>query len=85
VTLAQRAADFLAHNDSAKRRGDHGVALEMAELVGEASANISRDVGVLEEQGALEELPAMEAGPQNEMAVQECASPAEEREKIVAH
>jgi hypothetical protein len=85
VAFPQRAADFLADDDAAEGRGDDGVALEAAQFIGEPSANIRRDRGVLQKDRALEELPAMQTGTQNEMAVEQGARLAEERKQVVAH
>ena len=85
VPLPQGASHFLADDDSAEGGGDDAVALDVAQLIGEPSADVGRDARVLEEQRALEELPAVQARPQNEMAVEERASLAKEREQIFAH
>jgi hypothetical protein len=71
VAFPGRRDDFLADNDSTEGGRDNRVARDGAELIGEPPANVSGDVGVLEEQGALEELPAVEAGAQYEMAVKQ--------------
>jgi hypothetical protein len=85
VALPKGAAHFLADDDSAEGGGDHAVAVDLAQLIGQPSANVGGDVGVLEEERALEELPAMQARPQNEMAVEQSPGLSEEREQIVAH
>jgi hypothetical protein len=85
VALPEGSPHFLADNDSAEGRGDDGVALDAAQLIGEPSADVCSNIGVLQEQGALEELPATQTGPQNEMAVEQRPGLAKEREQIVAH
>jgi hypothetical protein len=85
VAFAERAPNFLADDDSAERRRDDGVEFNAAQFVGQAAANLSRDVGVLEEQRALEKLPAVEAGAKHEMAVEKRAGLAEKRQQILAH
>ena len=85
VAFAQRAPDFLADDDPAEGRGDHGVAIEVAQLICELLANLRRDPGVLKENGALEILAAVQAGAQNEMAVEQRAGFAKKREKVFAH
>jgi hypothetical protein len=85
VPFAQGAADLLANNDSAEGGGDDNVALNLPQLIGKMSANLRGYVGVLKQQGALKKLAAVKTGPQNEVAVQQRAGLAEEREQIVAH
>jgi hypothetical protein len=85
MAFRERAPNFLADDDSTEGRGDDGVALDVAQLIGEPSANVRGDVGVLKEQGALEKLPAVKARPQNEMAVEQRSGLPKEREQIVAH
>jgi hypothetical protein len=85
VAFSERAAYFLADNNSTKGRGDDGVAVYRTQLVGESCANFSGDVGVLEEKGTLEKLPAMKSRPQDEMTVEERAGFPEEREQVLAH
>jgi hypothetical protein len=84
VALSQGAAHFLADNNSTEGRGDDGVAVQPTQLVGQPSANITRDVGVLEEKRTLKKLPAVKSRSQNEMALQQCAGFPEEREQVVA-
>jgi hypothetical protein len=85
VAFSQRAADFLADNDSAQGRGYHRVALKFAQFVRETAANFRGDIGVLEKQGALEKLPAVQAGAQHEMAVKQRAGLAKKGKQLVAH
>jgi hypothetical protein len=85
VAFPKCAAHFLADDDSAEGGGDDGVALNAAQLIGQPSANVRGDAGVLQEQRALEELPAVQARPQNEMTVEKSAGLSEEGEQIVAH
>ena len=85
VPLAERAADFLSNKDATEGRGDHRIALKIAQFVRETAANFRGDLCVLQEQGALEKLPAMQPGAQNEMAIEERARLAEERKQVVAH
>ena len=60
VAFAQRAADFLAHDNPAKGRGDDCVAIKFAQFVGEPSTHFCSDVGVLKKYRALEILPAVQ-------------------------
>jgi hypothetical protein len=85
VAFPEGTPDLLADDNSTKGGGDHRIALQVAELVGEPTTDVGCDVCVLEEQRTLEELATVQARPQNEMPVQERASPAEEREKVLAH
>jgi len=85
VPFPERTADLLPDNDSAQGGGDYGVALKVAQFVGQAAANIRGDCGVLEEQGALEKLPAVQAGAQHEMAVKQRTRLAEKRKQLVTH
>jgi hypothetical protein len=85
VALPEGAAHFLTDDDSAEGGGDDGVALDIAQLIGQPSANVGGDVGMLQEQCALEKLPAVQARPQNEMTVEQSAGLSEEGEQIVAH
>jgi hypothetical protein len=85
MAFSERAAHSLADNNSTQGRGDDGVAVYRTQLVGESSANFSGDVGVLKEKGTLEKLPAMKSRPQNEMTVQQCASPSKKCEEVFAH
>ena len=82
VTLTERSPNFLADDNSAKRRRDDCVAVEFAQSIGQHSANAGGDVGILKKQRALEILPAVQAGAQNEMAVEQRAGFAKESEKI---
>jgi hypothetical protein len=61
VAFAQRPGDFLANNNSAKGRGDDGVATKFAQFVGEPSTNFCSDFSVLQEYRALKILPAVQA------------------------
>jgi hypothetical protein len=85
MTFAQGTSDFLANNNSAESRGDDCVAIKVAQLVGEFSAHLRSDVGVLQENCALEILTAMQTGAQDEMAIQQSAGLTEKREEIFAH
>jgi len=85
VAFSQRPGDFLADNNSAKGRGDHRVAIKIAQFVGEPSTHSRGDVGVLKEYRALKILPAVQTGPQNEVALEQSPGFAEKGEKIFAH
>ena len=85
VAFPERAPDFLADNNPAEGRGNDGVAFEGAQLVGEPSANISGNLGMLKQQRALEELTTVQTRPQNEMTVEQRPSLPEERKQILAH
>ena len=85
MSFAQRSSNFLSNDDSAKGRGDNGVAFDVTQFVGQPSADVRGDVGVLKQDRALKELPAMQAGAQYEMTVQERAGFSEEREQVLAH
>ena len=78
VSFAERAAYFLADDDSAQRRRNDGVARKLAQFIGEPSAHLRGDSSVLQEEGALEELPAVQTGTQDEMPVEECPGLAKE-------
>ena len=85
VSLAERAADLLTDDDSAESRGNHGVALKVAQLVSETPADFRRDGGMLKQDGALKKLATVEAGTQNKMAIKQGAGLAEERKQVFAH
>jgi len=85
VAFAQRAADFLAHDNPAKGGGDDCVAIKFAQFVGEPSTHFCSDLGVLKEYRALEIFAAVQAGAQNEMALEQGPSFAKKGEKIFGH
>jgi hypothetical protein len=85
MALPERTPHFLTDDDSAESRGDDRVALDVAQLVGKSTANVSGNFSVLQKQRALKKLPAVQARPQNEMAVEQRAGVPKEREQIVAH
>ena len=85
MAFPERAPDFLADNNAAKGRRNDGIALDVAQFIGEPSANVGGDFSVLQEQRALEKLPAMQARPQNEVAIQQRAGLPKEREQVVVH
>jgi len=58
----QGRGHFLADDDSAEGGGDDAVALNAAQPIGQPSANVRGDVGVLEEQRALKKIAGC-AGP----------------------
>src|SRR5438874_443605 len=59
VTFAERPRDFLADDDPAEGRGDHRVAIEASQFIGEHPAHSLGDVGVLEKNRALKILATM--------------------------
>jgi hypothetical protein len=85
VAFAQLATHFLTDNNSAKRRGDHRVAIKFAEFVSEPSTDFCRDVGVLKKYRALKILPAVQTGPQNEVALEQSPGFAEKGEQFFPH
>jgi hypothetical protein len=85
VALPQGASHFLPNDDAAQGRRNDGIAFQPAEFISQLAANIRCDISVLKEQGTLEELPAVQAGAQDEMAVEQRAGLAKEREQILAH
>ena len=81
--LAQLACDLLSDQDAAQGRGDHGVKLGAAELVGKGAADAFGHLGIAQEEGALEKLAAVQAGAEDEVAVEEGAGLAEKFEDVV--
>jgi hypothetical protein len=57
----------------------------MAQFIRQSTANISRNVSVLQKQRALKKLPAVQTGTEHEMPVQQCAGFAKECEEIFGH
>src|SRR5262249_46325569 len=85
VAFAEGTPDFLADNNSPESWGDDRVTIKFPQFIGELSAHLRSDVGVLQEDRTLEILAAMQARAQNEVAIQQRTGLAEKREKIFAH
>src|SRR3954452_8660248 len=85
MPLSKGAADFLAHDNPAERRRNHGVAFKISQFIRETSADVRSGIRVLEEQGTLKKLAAMQTGAENEMTVQQCTRATKYREQILTH
>src|SRR5262245_26078683 len=75
---AKLAGDFLADDEPAHRRSDHGGGAGAAGFRAEGRAEAFHGRHVLQRQGALEELAAVQAAAENEMSFQERARLAKE-------
>ena len=83
VFFGQMAGDLLADDDTANGRGDNGRGFEGFELLGEHSADLCGDGGILQQQGALEKLTTVKTAAKDEVPVEERAGFAEEIEDFV--
>ena len=70
VALAESSANFLSDDDPAHRRRNHRIAFDVCKFRCQVAADLSGDIGVLQDHSALEILPAVQAGTENEVTVQ---------------
>ncbi len=63
----------MADNDSRESRRNDGVAFDRAQLLGQGTADLGSDVGILQEERALEIFPAVQPRAEDEMPLKQRA------------